>query len=196
VRLRPLPVGTGLRSDQAGGPRRGDRLAARLEEGDGAAESLLAQLRERAQRRRVQEEARERLLAEARDEDSRRARIEATIAAVEEASAAGALDYEGKRQALSDLGVWIDVYPSWRESNYRWVMVEFEERAVEAGRRWRSDGDTLRELPASGAASPSHPPPRTQAAHTTRARRSCAAIRPGAPLPLRWTDCAREPRAA
>ena len=62
------------------------------------------------------------------DEATRRDRIEAMIAMVEQAGATETLDYKGKRQALSDLGVWVKVYPDWQESPYRWVMVAFEER--------------------------------------------------------------------
>jgi hypothetical protein len=87
-----------------------------------------------SQRRRAREGAQERLLTEARHEESWLARIEATIAAVEEASAAGELDYEDKQQALSDLGVWIDIYPNWQPSNFRWVMAAFEQR--ENSSRW------------------------------------------------------------
>ncbi len=158
------------------------RLAARLEEGDDAAESLLAQVRETAQRRRVQEETRERLVAEARDEESRLARIEATIAAVEETSAAGTLDYEGKRQALSDLGVWVEVYPSWHESNFRWVMCAFEQG--EHGPRWWVDGEVLNEAAVSDAASPSQPAnrksPRTRTARRTEPYSYACAV-PSAP---------------
>ena len=72
------------------------------------------------------EATRERLQSELEDEASRLGRIEATIAAVEEASSVPTLDYSGKRQALSDLGVRVAVYPSWHESPYRWVMSAFE----------------------------------------------------------------------
>ncbi len=62
---------------------------------------------------------RQRLVEEMQDEATRRERIEATIATVEQAGATELRDYEGKRQALSDLGVWVEVYPSWHESPYR-----------------------------------------------------------------------------
>jgi hypothetical protein len=114
-------------------------------------------------------------------------------------STTGALDYEGKRQAMSDLSLWVAVYPSWHESNYRWVMCAFEDRDGERG--WWFDGDKVNEAPASGAASPSQPAnrksPRIPVARRTEPYSSaCAAIRPGTPLPLRWTSDSVEPAEA
>ena len=86
-----------------------------LEEDDDALESMLTELRETKARRRVQEATRERLQSDLKDEESRQSRIAATIAAVAQAGAAAPLDYVGKRQALSDLGIQVAVYPSWHE---------------------------------------------------------------------------------
>jgi hypothetical protein len=104
------------------------RLGATLGEGDDVLASVLTELRETKARRRVQELTRPRLVEEMQDEATRRKRIEATIATVEQAGVTELLDYEGKRQALSDLGVWVEVDPSWHESPYRWLMSAFEGR--------------------------------------------------------------------
>jgi hypothetical protein len=109
------------------------RLAARLEEGDDAAETLLAQVREVAQRRRVLVETRERLTIEADDADSRARRVDATIDAVAGLSGrVAALDYHEKRQAMADLGVKVAVYPKGHESGEYWVMVAM----------WQEEGRT------------------------------------------------------
>ena len=135
------------------------RLGAKLEEGDDALESVLTELREVKARRRMLEGTREQLQSELEDEASRLGRIEATIAAVEEASSVPTLDYSGKRQALSDLGVRVAVYPSWHESPYRWVMSAFEMKDG-GGRRLWVDGEALKRV--SAAASPSIPPSRSR----------------------------------
>jgi Recombinase zinc beta ribbon domain/Recombinase len=151
------------------------RLAARLEEGDDAAESLLAQLRETVQRRKAVIESRERLESEALDTEARAGRIEATIAAVESVGGATELDYHGKRQALANLSVKVVVYPEWHESNYRWLMWAFERRDDGSWSAWlpgerraeqleEVDGDALNRV--SAVASPArqvpHRSPRTQ----------------------------------
>jgi hypothetical protein len=75
------------------------RLGAKLDEGDDALESVLTELREVKARRRVLEGTRERLRSELEDEALRVGRMEATIAAVEEASSVPTLDYsEGGRR--------------------------------------------------------------------------------------------------
>jgi hypothetical protein len=117
------------------------RPAARLEEGDDAAESLLAQLRETVQRRKAVIESLERLESEALDTEARAGRIEATIAAVEGVGGATALDDHGKRQAPADLSVKVVVDPEWHESNYRWLMWAFERRDDgSCGRACRESG--------------------------------------------------------
>jgi hypothetical protein len=52
---------------------------------------------------------RERLTEEMQDNATRLDRIEATIAAIEQAGATEALDYAGRRQARSDRGVQVSV---------------------------------------------------------------------------------------
>ena len=54
----------------------------------------------------------------------------------------------------------------------------------------------LKPAPAAAAASPFHPQAQTQTAHTARAHHSCAAIRPGTPLPLRWDSDSMDMSAA
>ena len=65
------------------------------------------------------------------------------------ASSAPTLDYSGKRQALSGLGVQVAVYPRWHESPYRWVMSAFEMN--DGAQRLWVDGEAI--IQASAAAS-------------------------------------------
>jgi site-specific DNA recombinase len=144
------------------------RQLARLDENDAVVGPLLGAMREISERRRAQETAWEQLAEKGRDEEIRRDRIEATIAMIEQTGATELLDYDGKRQALSDLGAMVVVYPSWHESNYRWVMAAFEEYD---GAKWpRVDGEALN-LAGEGAASPprhqSHLPVQNRTAYRT-----------------------------
>ena len=62
------------------------------------------------------------------------------IPAVSEASEhVAALDYEGKRQVLIDLGVQVAVYPEAHESDYHWLMWAFERK--DDGNRYWLDGE-------------------------------------------------------
>ena len=147
------------------------RLGAKWEEGDDELESVLTELRETKARRRVDELTRERLVEEMQDEATRRDRIEATISAIEQAGATEALDYAGRGQALSDLGVRVAVYPSWHESPYRWVMSAVEIR--EGERQPWVDGEALNRV--SAAASPSRPPVEIRTGRRGRGRLWCGA---------------------
>ncbi len=144
------------------------RLGAKLEESDDALESVLTELREVKARRRTLEGTRERLQSQLEDEALRVGRIEATIAAVEEASSVPTLDYSGRRQALCDLGVRVAVYPSWHESPYRWVMSAFEMEDG-GGRRLWVDGEALNRVSAAASpdALPRQSPTRTRTPHRT-----------------------------
>lgn len=151
------------------------RTVARLEEGDDAAETLLASIREVAQRRRVLEESRDRLVQEATDAESRARRVDATIEAVSGLSEhVGALDYQGKRQAMIDLGVQVEVYPRGHESGEHWVMVA----------AWQEQG-RLR-LSTAGV---------SRAAESSTFARAVGRL-VAAPLTLQWTDASSEPREA
>jgi hypothetical protein len=94
-----------LRREESGLTRSGSKL----KDGDDALESVLTELRETEAQRRVQDMTRERLTEEIQDKATRLDRIEATIAAMEQAGATEALDYAGRRQARSDLGVQVSV---------------------------------------------------------------------------------------
>jgi seryl-tRNA synthetase len=166
------------------------RLGAKLEEGNGALESVLTELREVKARRRTLEAAREQLHSELEDEASRLGRIEATIAAIEEARSVPTLDHSGKRQALSDLGVRVAVYPSWHESPYRWVMSAFEMKDGRGRRLW-VDGEALKRV--SAAASPSRRRGEIRADSRGRGCQRCGTQHP---ITLRWTSDNTEPREA
>jgi hypothetical protein len=112
------------------------------------------------------------------------------IAAIEPAGATETLDYSGKRQALSDLGVPVAVYPSWHESPYRWVMSAFEMK--DGGRRLWVDGEALNRVLAAASpdALPPRSPARTRAAGTSGLLyHACAApsARAGRPGGRAWS---------